>query len=134
MTTQLLAFMDAQPSADNPHQREAMTEAQLRGAQVFKKAGCDTCHTGEAFTNNTLADVGTFVLSGVQPDDALVRQRGLNTPSLLGLARSAPYLHDGSAASLKERLVQSRKTDRHGQTSGLTDAELDDLNAYLLSL
>lgn len=134
MTKQLLAFMDAQPAPDNPHRLEVMSDAQLRGAQVFKKAGCDTCHTGQAFTNNTLADVGTFVISGVQPDDAMVRQRGLNTPSLLGLARSAPYLHDGSAASLKERLMQSRKSDRHGQTSSLTDAELDDLNAYLLSL
>lgn len=134
MTKQLLAFMDAQPSADNPHQRETMTDAQLRGAQAFKKAGCDTCHAGEAFTNNTLADVGTFVLSGPQPDDERVRGHGLNTPSLLGLARSAPYLHDGSAASLKERLMQSRKSDRHGQTSSLSDAELDDLNEYLLSL
>jgi YVTN family beta-propeller protein len=134
MTGQLLAFMDAQPAADNPHRSEAPTEAQLRGAQVFKKAGCDTCHAGNAFTNNTLADVGTFVVSGGHADDARVRRRGLNTPSLLGLARSAPYLHDGSAASLKERLALGRDSNRHGQTAGLTDGELDDLVQYLLSL
>ncbi|XXF79389.1 c-type cytochrome [Myxococcaceae bacterium GXIMD 01537] len=134
MTSQLLAFIDAQPAADNPHRRETLTEPQQRGALVFKKAGCDGCHTGVALTNNSLADVGTFVVSGVQPDNEQVRQRGLNTPSLLGLARSAPYLHDGSAPTLKARMNLNRDTDQHGLTSRLSDAEVDDLIEYLLSL
>lgn len=134
MTAQIQAFIDSQPPADNPHRRATPTEAQLRGAQVFKKAGCDTCHEGATFTNNKLADVGTFVVSGVQPDDAAVQQRGLNTPSLLGLARSAPYLHDGSASTLKDRLMQRRDENRHGLTGTLSDAEVDDLVEYLLSL
>ncbi|WP_224370332.1 c-type cytochrome [Hyalangium versicolor] len=131
MATQLAAFIDVLPTPDNPYKREVMTDAQQRGSQVFLKAQCNDCHAGEALTNNKQANVGTFVLDGSDPDNAAVRQRGLNTPSLLGVARSAPYLHDGSAQTLKERLLKARFTDQHGKTSQLTDAELDDLVEFL---
>ncbi len=131
MAGQLAAFIDAMPTPDNPYKHAAPTEAQQRGAQLFLKAQCDECHTGETLTNNKQANVGTFVLDGNDPDNATVRQRGLNTPSLLGVARSAPYLHDGSAATLKERLLKTRYSDQHGKTSQLTDAELDDLVEFL---
>lgn len=52
----------------------------------------------------------------------------------MGLARTAPYLHDGSAVSLKDRLMQGRKSNQHGVTAQLTDAEVDDLVEYLLTL
>jgi cytochrome c peroxidase len=131
MSVQLSAFMDSLPAADNPYKREELTEPQKRGAQAFTKAGCNECHTGAALTNNKQANVGTFVSTGVNPDNEITRQRGMNTPSLLGLARSAPYLHDGSAQTLKERLIQTRYTDQHGKTSSLSDAELDDLVEFL---
>lgn len=134
MAAQLSAFMDVLPAPDNPYKREEMTDAQRRGAQAFLKAACNECHTGAALTNNKQANVGTFVLSGANPDNEATRQRGLNTPSLLGLARSAPYLHDGSAPTLKERLLQTRHTDQHGKTSHLSDAELDDLVEFLRML
>ncbi len=131
MATQLSAFMDVIPAPDNPYRREEMTDAQIRGAQAFQKAQCNECHEGQALTNNKQADVGTFVLNGPNPDIETVRKTGLNTPSLLGLARSAPYLHDGSAKTIKERLLQTRHNDKHGKTSLLTDAELDDLVEFL---
>ncbi|MCP3138973.1 c-type cytochrome [Pyxidicoccus xibeiensis] len=134
MVSQLSAFVDVIPAPDNPHKREALTDAQARGAQVFKKAACDGCHEGATFTNNKQADVGTFITTGPIQDDVLVRRLGLNTPSLLGLARTAPYLHDGSATSLKDRLAQGRNSNKHGSTAQLTDAELDDLVEYLLTL
>ncbi|HVG56988.1 MAG TPA: hypothetical protein VNA24_00430 [Hyalangium sp.] len=131
MAVQLSAFMDVLPAPDNPYKHEEMTDAQKRGADAFTKAGCNECHTGAALTNNKQANVGTFVLSGNNPDNAATLQRGLNTPSLLGLARSAPYLHDGSAQTIKERLLQTRRTDQHGKTSILSDPELDDLVEFL---
>jgi YVTN family beta-propeller protein len=134
MVSQLSAFIDVIPAPDNPHKREALTDAQARGAQVFKKAACDSCHEGETLTNNKQADVGTFISSGPIQDDPAVRRVGLNTPSLLGLARTAPYLHDGSATSLKDRFVQGRLSNKHGTTSQLSDAELDDLVEYLRTL
>ncbi|MBN1210816.1 MAG: c-type cytochrome [Myxococcaceae bacterium] len=131
MASQLAAFIDVIPTPDNPYKREQPTEAQIRGSQAFLKAECDECHTGTALTNNKQANVGTFVVGGLNPDVETVRTRGLNTPSLLGLARSAPYLHDGSAMTLKERLLQTRDTDLHGKTSRLSGAELDDLVEFL---
>jgi cytochrome c peroxidase len=131
MAGQLAAFMDVMPSPDNPYKREEPTAAQSRGAQAFLKAECNECHAGEALTNNKQANVGTFVVSGSNPDNDFVRTRGLNTPSLLGLARSAPYLHDGSAMTLKERILQTRTSDTHGKTSRLSDAEIDDLVEFL---
>src|SRR5262249_14600331 len=108
MATQLAAFIDVLPTPDNPYKRAEMTEAEKRGSEVFLRAGCNDCHEGETLTNNKQANVGTFVTSGEDPDNAAVRLRGLNTPSLLGLARSAPYLHDGSAPTLKDRIQKTR--------------------------
>ena len=53
--------------------------------------------------------------------------------SLIGIARSWPYLHDGSQVNLSER-VFANTGDRHGTTSALTEAEKTDLVAYLKSL
>jgi hypothetical protein len=53
---------------------------------------------------------------------------------LHGLFQSAPYLHDGSAPTLRDVLVPRNADDRHGTTSDLDEAELADLEAYLLCL
>ena len=137
MEKQIAAFIDAQPAADNPHATATLNAQQLRGQGVYAKAQCNTCHKGETLTDNSFVDVGTFVKSGSLPDDLRRFARGgLNTPSLLGIARSAPYLHDGSIRTLKERILvdRQRKNDLHGKTSELSDAEVDDLVEYLKTL
>ncbi|RKG94900.1 c-type cytochrome [Corallococcus carmarthensis] len=128
------AFIDAIPAPDNAFRDEPLTASQARGAALFKQAKCDTCHSGTALTNNTNVDVGTFVRSGVLQDAVAVIQVGLNTPSLLGVGRTAPYLHDGSAPTLKARLLNGRETNQHGMTAQLSDADMDDLVAYLETL
>lgn len=134
MELQVAAFIESMPAADNPH-KDAAPEVLQRGQAAFAKAECGSCHATEAFTDNSFADVGTFVTTGPVRDDLTFLPRGgLNTPSLLGLARTAPYLHDGSAGSLKARLLNGKTTDKHGKTSVLTDAEVDDLVAYLKAL
>ena len=57
-----------------------------------------------------------------------------DTPTLIEAWRTAPYLHDGSAASLRDVLTTRNPHDEHGQTSTLSPQELDDLCAYVLSL
>jgi hypothetical protein len=57
---------------------------------------------------------------------------GIDTPTLKGLWQSAPYLHDGRAATLKD--VFAATGDRTGVTSTLTPAELDQLVRYMLEL
>ena len=58
----------------------------------------------------------------------------LDTPTLVEIWRTAPYLHDGSAATLREVLVDHNPADRHGRTSHLSSSQLEALIAYLLSL
>ena len=135
MEQQVAAFLDAMPAADNPHRDTVPADVLARGKAAFDKAQCGACHVGEAYTNNVFADVGTYVQAGPVIDrPELLPHGGLNTPSLLGLARTAPYLHDGSATTLKARILQGKEANRHGLTSGLTDGEVDDLVAYLSSL
>jgi YVTN family beta-propeller protein len=135
MAAQLAAFVESLPAPDNPHRREQLSPLEQHGKDVFHKAGCDTCHVGDALTNNTFADVGTLVRSGPVVDDPQrLPQRGLNTPSLLALARTAPYLHDGSAADLKARILQGKERNQHGATAQLSDGEVDALVAYLKTL
>jgi cytochrome c peroxidase len=56
-----------------------------------------------------------------------------DTPTLLGVYRTAPYLHHGQAATLKDVLANN-PSDRHGTTSHLTSTQMDDLIEFLKSL
>lgn len=113
----------------------ALTKAATRGAATFARLGCASCHAGSDFTNSAGGlrfDVGTLgFLSGQRRGEAI---DGLDTPTLKGLWMSAPYLHDGSAPTLRAVLVDRNPAGRHGDTRGLSEAELSDLEAYLLSL
>ena len=57
-----------------------------------------------------------------------------DTPTLLGVYRTAPYLHHGKAKTLRDVLTTCNKEDKHGKTSHLKKDELDDLVAFLKSL
>jgi hypothetical protein len=57
----------------------------------------------------------------------------LDTPSLIEVWRTAPYLHDGRAATIREVLIEHNPGDRHGITSNLSDQQIDDLAEYVLT-
>jgi len=57
-----------------------------------------------------------------------------DTPSLIEVYRTAPYLHDGRAATLKDVLTKHNKLGGHGKVKGLNPSEIDDLVEYLRSL
>ena len=100
-----------------------------RGEKMFRspETRCATCHPPGLFTDLHHYDVGTLAATDKAGDS-------LDTPTLVELWRTAPYLHDGSAATLHEVLIERNPADRHGRTSQLTPQQLDDLLAYLLSL
>lgn len=106
-----------------------LSKAELRGKKIFddKNVGCSTCHTGKLLTDQKRHDVGTRD----KYDDTHDR---FITPSLIEGWLTAPYLHDGSAATLGDVLTTCNKSDRHGKTSQLTDDEVHDLVMYLRSL
>jgi len=99
-----------------------------RGREVFHRefTGCARCHPPPLYTDLKQYDVGTR--------GQLDRTGTFDTPTLVEIWRTAPYLHDGSAATLREMLIDRNKDDHHGVTSQLTEREIEDLLAYLLSL
>jgi DNA-binding beta-propeller fold protein YncE len=112
----------------------ALTEAAVRGRVIFEAAGCASCHAGARMTDSGVAlhDVGTLGPgSGSRLGETLT---GIDTPTLHGVWESAPYLHDGSAPTLRDVLTVRNAGDRHGATSALSSAQIDDLIAYLLCL
>jgi YVTN family beta-propeller protein len=106
-----------------------LSPAAERGRRLFQdsRVGCAECHPPPLFTDLQTFDVGTRGGYDRRPDR-------FDTPTLAELWRAAPYLHDGSAASVRDVLTQRNPADQHGTTSHLNDQELDDLTAYLLSL
>jgi cytochrome c peroxidase len=57
-----------------------------------------------------------------------------DTPTLVGVYRTGPYLHDGRARTLRDVLTTCNADDRHGKTSHLKPPEIGDLVAFLKSL
>jgi len=84
----------------------SLTSAALAGKAVFQQQNCAQCHSGSQFTDSALGvfhDIGTLKSSsGQRLASALT---GLDTPTLLGLWSTAPYLHDGSAATIEEAVA-----------------------------
>ena len=77
-----------------------LTEQAVAGQTLFSELNCSSCHRGNAFTDGVIHDVGTLrTYSGNRLGESL---SGIKTPSLLGVFASAPYLHDGSAATLAD--------------------------------
>ena len=103
--------------------------AAKRGGRVFRdpSVGCTKCHVAPLFTDLKSYDVGT-----AGPLDREVKE--FDTPTLVENWRTAPYLHDGSAATMREVLTTANPHDQHGKTSHLTADQINDLIEYLLSL
>jgi cytochrome c peroxidase len=87
----------------------AVSEAAVRGWDVFQKAKCTNCHSGFLFTDVQFHNVGIGLKDGKPAD--VGRQKVTNqekdtgafkTPTLRDVARSGPYFHDGSVATLEE--------------------------------
>jgi DNA-binding beta-propeller fold protein YncE len=104
----------------------ALGPAAERGRAVFMKARCDACHTVPHYTDLRPYDLGLARGQDVG--------RPMDTPTLVEIWRTAPYLHDGRAPDLRSLFTEHNERDRHGHTADLSEAELQDLVAYLLSL
>jgi YVTN family beta-propeller protein len=115
-----------------------LTESQLRGKAIFERSvddsskvipvnnRCITCHPAPYYTNKKMAYVNTLS----KTDDSIL----FDTPHLNNIYASAPYLHDGRAATLEEIWTKFGKTDKHGRVNDMTKNELNDLVDYLKSL
>ncbi|NQT41055.1 MAG: SMP-30/gluconolactonase/LRE family protein [Planctomycetes bacterium] len=105
-----------------------LSEKARRGQAIFEspRVGCARCHPAPLYTDLKMHDVGTQAES----DEA----GPFDTPTLIELWRTAPYLHHGQAATLREVITKMNRGDRHGHTSRLSGGEIDALVEYLQSL
>ncbi len=120
----LQAYLESLPSVrSNQETTIAAISAQKRGQQIFnnKEVGCSTCHSGKNYS-----DGKSYEFSDDIPH--------VNTPSLLGLAASAPYYHDGSAASLRDLVLENGSVHGMGRLDTLKTGDVDDLVAFLETL
>ena len=130
-----VASLETIPRSPYRNPDGTLTDDAVAGREIFLRLGCDSCHAGDDFTDSAeglLHDVGTLTpLSGSRLGDELP---GIDTPTLLGVWQTAPYLHDGSAPTLRDVLTTRNPEGKHGDTSDLTEEELDQLVAYLLQI
>ena len=115
-----------------------LTAAQKRGKKIFYRTHnnfgeeipvenrCVTCHPPPYFTNMKMADVGTLS----DTDDPML----FDAPQLNNVYESAPYLHDGRAATLEELWTTYNNEDKHGAGNDMLKDQLNDLVEYLKSL
>jgi cytochrome c peroxidase len=113
----------------------SFTPAQERGKALFDRSvdkfgrpipeanRCGYCHSGPKGTSQRSFDVGT--------KKATDNSGLLDTPQLINVALTAPYLHDGTAKTLEEIWTVYNPEDKHGRTNDLTKDELNDLIEYL---
>ena len=137
--------------------RTALSDSQQAGLQVFRgKANCTACHVGPNFTDEQFHNTGVAWEASLEParptrsfrDEGRgaitgrAEDRGaFKTPTLREIARTHPYMHDGSLASLADVVdYYDRGGNRHAQLDpelrplGLTAAEKKALVTFLEAL
>jgi DNA-binding beta-propeller fold protein YncE len=108
-----------------------------RGKKLFfdQTIACASCHSGPYYSDSSLKKPFTLHDVGTGNDDPSEKMGPrYDTPTLLGIYRTPPYLHHGKAATLRDVLTTCNKDDKHGKTSHLKSSEIDDLVAFLKSL
>lgn len=126
-------------------------ESARRGAELFfgDRAGCALCHAGAALSDNdyhnlgvgfseegVAGDLGRFEVTGAEED-----RGAFKTPTLRNVAQTAPYMHDGSLATLAEVVAFYADGGRDNphlsplvEPLDLTSEEQADLVAFLEAL
>jgi cytochrome c peroxidase len=129
--------------------KNALSDAEKRGLILFiGKAACSECHNGPNFTDNKYHNLGIAAAQG-NPDDVgrftvtknPEDRNAFKTPTLRNVALTAPYMHDGSSATLEEviELYDRGGGDAPGKSKliyklDLTPQEKADLVAFMKSL
>ncbi len=117
------------PASPYRNQDGSLTDSAKLGKELFISKGCVACHPGKYFTDsapNVRHDIGTIKAStGKRLNKTL---DGLNTPTLLGVWQTGPYLHDGSAKTVEDA-IRANNT-----ATALTDNEIKHLANYLRQL
>lgn len=129
--------------------KSALTDAEKRGLILFiGKAACSECHQGPNFTDNKYhnlgmlpghgnpADLGRYAITKKEED-----RNAFKTPTLRNITLTAPYMHDGSVATLEQVIELYDRGGDDGPNKSkliyklnLTTQEKADLLAFLKTL
>jgi len=124
----------------------ALTESQKRGMSLFMgDAQCAACHAGTHFTDGSFAsnglylsyeDVGRQRITGKMADNGKFK-----VPSLRNVSRTAPYMHNGSLATLEEVIDHYNSGGKEHRNKSdlirplhLSQKDKDDIIAFLHAL
>lgn len=112
--------------------RGALGPAAIRGMALFNgKANCATCHAGFNFTDESFHNLGVGILAKspdlgrVKVSNAVSETGAFKTPTLRNVAQTAPYMHDGSEATLADVVAYY---DRGGTPNPHLSKEIRPLN------
>lgn len=121
--------------------KSALSEAAQRGMKLFfGKANCSACHSGPNFTDNSFHNIG--VAGDDVGREAISKMAGdkgaFKTPTLREIARTAPYMHDGSQKTLEEVVAHYNKggnshpqLDEEVYALKLTNEQIADIVTFL---
>ena len=133
----LAVYTNSHRFALSPHAKTGLSESAQRGKLLFfsKETGCASCHSGPLFSDSQPGTAGKMHDVGTgQSDETEKLGPKFDTPTLIGVYRSAPYLHHGKAATLEEVLTTFNPDDKHGTTKHLKPEQIADLVEYLKAL
>jgi DNA-binding beta-propeller fold protein YncE len=132
----LAAYIKSLTPKQSPTPPPEALAAIEKGRRIFysEKAGCAACHPPPLYTDSGQKDAkGNFIRHdvGTWKEGEDENLQSLDTPSLLDLRQSEPYLHDGSAPTLESVFIQHNPEDRHGHTSDLREDDIHCLSEFI---
>jgi cytochrome c peroxidase len=135
----------------------ALNERQRRGMELFDRVGCDRCHEGVMFSDFDLNAEGVPEHSSLKTPDVGAGRFRFRTPTLRNVALTAPYMHNGTLATLEDVLRfydngrsenpnvsnSQRRQDSNGlprlsrsfqRVDDMSESEMQDIVAFLEAL
>lgn len=97
-----------------------LSEKAQAGRMVFEKLKCGECHSGPYYTDMKMHRIG----------EDIEFEKGWDTPTLVEVWRTAPYLFDGRAATMQEVF----EVHKHGIDKKISKKEIEELTEYVNSL
>ena len=97
-----------------------LSEKAKEGRKVFDKLQCCECHSGPYYTDQKMHRIG----------ENIEFEKGWDTPTLIEVWRTAPYLFNGRAATMQEVF----EVQKHGIDKKVSKKEIEALTEYVNSL
>ena len=117
------AYLSSLKPVASPYLKNGkLSKSAKNGKVIFERVSCTHCHSGPYFTNGQKYEMGN--------KDRYDKQNTWDTPTLIELWRTAPYMHSGKYADLEDVF----KIEQHGLKEPLPEKDIKDLVEYISSL